>query len=63
MGVVTLLFTTALPNRGEGLLSLEPGKKLPHFAAPLALGRRRATRTSARSARARTGPERCRRAS
>jgi hypothetical protein len=39
MGVVTLLFTTALPNRGEGLFSLEPGKKLPHFAAPLALGR------------------------
>jgi hypothetical protein len=38
MGVSVLLITTALPNKGEGLFSLEPGKRLPHFAAPLALG-------------------------
>jgi hypothetical protein len=38
MGVSVLLLTTALPNQGEGLFSLAPGKRLPHFAAPLALG-------------------------
>lgn len=38
MGVSVLLITTALPNKGEGLFSLAPGKRLPHFAAPLALG-------------------------
>jgi hypothetical protein len=38
MGVSVLLITTALPNRGEGLLGLEPGKKMPDFAAPAALG-------------------------
>jgi hypothetical protein len=38
MGVTVLLITTALPNKGEGLLGLKPGKRLPHFAAPLALG-------------------------
>ena len=37
MGVAVLLITTALPNKGEGLLGLERGKKLPDFAAPLAL--------------------------
>src|SRR5215212_4625734 len=29
MGVSVLLITTALPNKGEGLFSLEPGKRLP----------------------------------
>jgi len=38
MGVSVLLITTALPNKGEGLFSLAPGKRLPKFAAPLALG-------------------------
>jgi hypothetical protein len=38
MGIAVLLFTTAIPNRGEGLLGLERGKRLPDFAAPLALG-------------------------
>jgi hypothetical protein len=38
MGVSVLLITTALPNRGEGLLGLERGAKLPDFAAPSALG-------------------------
>jgi hypothetical protein len=37
MGVSVLLITTAIPNRGEGLLGLESGKKLPDFAAPNAL--------------------------
>ncbi|HKF80283.1 MAG TPA: hypothetical protein VKB17_05610 [Thermoleophilaceae bacterium] len=38
MGISVLLITTALPNRGQGLLGLEPGERLPDFAAPLALG-------------------------
>jgi hypothetical protein len=38
MGVSVLLITTAIPNRGEGLFGLKEGKRLPHFAAPLALG-------------------------
>jgi len=38
MGVSVLLITTALPNRGEGVLGLEPGANLPDFAAPLAVG-------------------------
>jgi peroxiredoxin len=35
MGVGVLLFTTALPNRGEGVLGPDRGKPLPEFAAPL----------------------------
>jgi len=38
MGVSVLLITTALPNRGEGLLGLKRGAHLPDFAAPNALG-------------------------
>jgi hypothetical protein len=38
MGVSVLLITTALPNRGEGLLGLERGARLPDFAAPDARG-------------------------
>lgn len=38
MGVSVLLLTTAIPNRGEGLLGLEPRTKLPDFAAPNVLG-------------------------
>ncbi len=38
MGVSVLLITTALPNSGEGLFEPAPGKRLPDFAAPLALG-------------------------
>jgi peroxiredoxin len=38
MGISVLLITTALPNRGEGLLGLKPGAHLPDFAAPNALG-------------------------
>jgi len=38
MGISVLLITTALPNRGEGVLGLKPGARLPDFAAPLALG-------------------------
>lgn len=35
MGIGVLLATTALPNRGEGVLGLERGQRLPEFAAPL----------------------------
>ena len=38
MGIAVLLLTTALPNRGQGLLGLKRGRHLPDFAAPLALG-------------------------
>lgn len=38
MAIAVLLITTALPHRGEGVLGLKPGKRLPDFAAPLALG-------------------------
>jgi hypothetical protein len=38
MGVGVLLLTTALPNRGEGLLGLKRGEHLPDFAAPNAVG-------------------------
>src|SRR5512133_1164829 len=38
MGISVLLITTALPNRGEGLLGLKRGARLPAFAAPLAQG-------------------------
>jgi hypothetical protein len=38
MGIAVLLITTALPNRGEGVFGLKAGKRLPSFAAPLALG-------------------------
>jgi hypothetical protein len=38
MGISVLLITTALPNRGEGLLGPKRGTVLPDFAAPNALG-------------------------
>jgi hypothetical protein len=38
MGVGVLLITTAIPNRGEGLLGLDRNERLPDFAAPNALG-------------------------
>jgi peroxiredoxin len=34
MGIGVLLATTALPNRGEGVLGLARGDRLPDFAAP-----------------------------
>src|SRR5262245_22733119 len=34
MGIGVLLATTALPNRGEGVLGLKRGQHLPDFAAP-----------------------------
>lgn len=34
MGIGVLLATTALPNRGEGVLGLARGERLPDFAAP-----------------------------
>ena len=34
MGIGVLLATTALPNRGEGVLGLQRGERLPDFAAP-----------------------------
>jgi hypothetical protein len=39
MGLAVLLFTTTIPNKGEGVLGLDRGDRLPVFAAPLALGR------------------------
>ena len=38
MGLGVLLLTTTLPNKGEGLLSLGRGERLPDFAVPLASG-------------------------
>lgn len=38
MGVAVLLFTTALPNTGAGLLGPPKGQVVPDFAAPLATG-------------------------
>jgi hypothetical protein len=38
MGLSVLLFTTTLPNTGEGLEGPEPGTRLKAFAAPSALG-------------------------
>jgi AhpC/TSA family len=38
MGLAVLLFTTTIPNQGEGVLGLERGERLPAFAAPLATG-------------------------
>jgi peroxiredoxin len=38
MGIGVLLFTTALPNTGEGVRGPEEGSPLPDFAAPLASG-------------------------
>jgi hypothetical protein len=38
MGIGVLLITTSLPNTGAGLEGLEPGEKLPAFAAPSATG-------------------------
>ena len=38
MGITVLLFTTAIPNSGEGLRGLERGEVMPDFAAPLATG-------------------------
>ena len=38
MGLAVLLFTTTLPNQGEGVLGLGAGERLPGFAAPLASG-------------------------
>jgi hypothetical protein len=38
MGLAVLLFTTTLPNQGEGVLGLDAGEPLPVFAAPLATG-------------------------
>lgn len=38
MGVSVLLFTTALPNSGEGLRGPAPGETVPDFAAPSATG-------------------------
>ena len=38
MGLSVLLFTTTLPNSGEGLRGPEPGSRLKAFAAPSALG-------------------------
>jgi AhpC/TSA family len=35
MAIGVLLATTALPNRGHGVLGLERGERLPEFAAPL----------------------------
>lgn len=36
MGISVLLFTTSIPNKGEGVRGPQPGQKLPAFAAPLA---------------------------
>ena len=36
MGIAVLLFTTAIPNSGEGLKGPEPGDRLKAFAAPSA---------------------------
>jgi hypothetical protein len=36
MGIAVLLFTTALPNAGQGLQGPEPGTVVPDFAARLA---------------------------
>jgi hypothetical protein len=36
MGIVVLLFTTSLPNAGKGVRGMEPGVRIPDFAAPLA---------------------------
>ena len=38
MGLSVLLFTTTLPNSGEGLRGPEPGSRLKAFAAPSARG-------------------------
>jgi peroxiredoxin len=38
MGIGVLLFTTAIPNSGEGLKGPERGSRLRPFAAPLATG-------------------------
>lgn len=38
MGISVLLYTTAIPNRGEGLRGLKAGEVVPDFAAPLATG-------------------------
>ena len=38
MGISVLLFTTAIPNSGEGLKGLKRGEVMPDFAAPLATG-------------------------
>ena len=38
MGISVLLYTTAIPNRGEGLQGLKQGETMPDFAAPLATG-------------------------
>jgi peroxiredoxin len=38
MGIAVLLFTTALPNSGEGLKGPERGERLKVFAAPSATG-------------------------
>jgi hypothetical protein len=35
VGLAVLLLTTALPNKGEGVLGPKQGEKLPDFAAPL----------------------------
>lgn len=35
MGISVLLFTTALPNAGEGVKGRKPGTVIPDFAAPL----------------------------
>ena len=35
MGISVLLFTTALPNAGEGVKGLKRGTPIPDFAAPL----------------------------
>jgi peroxiredoxin len=38
MGISVLLFTTAIPNQGEGLKGPPLGKVIPDFAAPAARG-------------------------
>ncbi|HEU0023080.1 MAG TPA: hypothetical protein VFQ12_00515 [Thermoleophilaceae bacterium] len=38
MGLSVLLFTTTLPNTGEGINGPEPGTRLKAFASPSALG-------------------------
>ena len=38
MGLSVLLFAETLPNKGKGLFGLKPGRVIPAFAAPNALG-------------------------